>query len=57
VFQFLKLRGDLGGLGVRKGLGLSTQGTAHFPRSRHQGGSGLGDVEAILVLGEGVTKH
>ena len=57
MFQFLKLRGDLGGLGVRKGLGLSTQGTAHFPRSRHQGGSGLGDVEAILVLGEGVTKH
>ena len=53
VFQFLKLRGDLSGLGVRKGLGLSTQGVRPF-EIWEACEIGIGGVEGVATFdGEG----
>jgi len=52
-FQFLKLRGDLSGLGVRKGLGLSTQGVRPF-EIWEACEIGIGGVEGVATFdGEG----
>ena len=53
VFQFLKLLGDLSGLGVRKGLGLSTQGVRPF-EIWEACEIGIGGVEGVATFdGEG----
>jgi len=49
VFQFLKLRGDLGGLGVRNKLGLWTKGIRPF-EIWEACEIGIGGVEGVATF-------